>query len=157
MRNLLFVLVFLLFPVHVQAFDFHGIKTGMSKDQVSEALKYLGAPAPNERVSLVQLSEGQSLKGVKWSPRSISFEYDHEDRLYSLTLTYPVSLRGPNDPPVGGMHGLAFRSALEKKYGATLDLKDVLRGISVLEAKVVDEKRRDRFLSHLIKEAMGAI
>ena len=40
-RNLLFVLVLVMFPVHIQAFDFHGIKTGMSKDQVSEALTAL--------------------------------------------------------------------------------------------------------------------
>ena len=105
----------------------------------------------------MQLSGDQGLKGVKWSPRSISFDYDHQDRLYSVALTYPLLLRGPNDPPVAGMHGIAFRSALEKKYGATIEITEVLRGFKQLEAKLVDDKLLERYLSHLTKEAMAAI
>jgi len=156
-KKLFFIIVLFAVPLQLQAFDFHGIKAGMSKDQVYQALKLLGAPAPSETVSLVQMSAAEGLKGVKWSPRSISFHYDHEDRLYSITLSYPVSLRRSEDPPVTGLRGTAFRSALEKKYGATLEIKEVLRGITALEAKIVDDERLERFLSHLINEAKAAI
>ena len=140
------IVLLLVCPLHVHAFDFHGIKSGMSKDQVAKSLEALGARAPNDKNSVGLLPKG--LNSVEFSPSQIKFSFDHEDRLYSLVLVYTEAFGIELD----GVPGRAFILAIERKYKATLE-----RERDTVFATLVDEKRYERYVAHLVGEAIGRI
>ena len=88
------------------AFDFHGVKSGMSKEQVSSALNRLGI---SDSSSYVDVGD-DGISGVKPSPRFLSFGYDHQGKLYQMNIDYlfiKKDLTGPQTE--------AFKEVLEEK------------------------------------------
>jgi hypothetical protein len=115
MKKYLLVLLFTItFSTSSYAFDYHGIKSGMTKDQISKVLSGLGVNKVPDEVSY--LSDVQ-LKGVAIMPYILSMEYDYEGKLYKLELTY-MGHRLPE-----GVNTLAFHQALTEKYKAEIEFE----------------------------------
>ena len=134
MRYTLFaIIIFLSTPSF--AFDFHGIKSGMTESQVSSALKKLGVSDPDS--SYASLGDN-GISGVKPSPRRLSFGYDHEGKLYQMNIDYVFISEGLTGPQT-----VAFKAVLEEKYKALI--KDDKYGY---EAILIDQKMLDKLISH---------
>lgn len=144
MKKYLLILLFAItLPTSAFAFDYHGIKSGMTKDQISKVLSGLGVnKAPNE---VSRLSDVQ-LKGVAIMPYIMSMEYDYEGKLYKLKLTY-MGHRLPE-----GVNTLAFHQALTEKYKAEIEIEK-----ASLTATIVDEKMMLKNILHYKNEYMGQI
>ena len=100
--------LFILVPVSVQAFDFHGIKSGMSNKQVSTELTKFGiSQDKNNQVDLIT-GDTKNMKGVKHSPIMIYFTYNDKDQLYKMQINYHGDFSTPS--------GLGLKLALEQLY-----------------------------------------
>ena len=141
MRNIVGILVFVIaLPAH--GFDFHGIRSGMRKEEVSEVAKQLGASI--SRDGTVTIGD-KGLSGMSPSPESITPAYDNQGHLYQLNLVYHLydvitkGLRYYSDP-----ERKALKLALEEKYQATV-LQEKVR----YYVEMVDQEMLDNYISYL--------
>jgi len=136
MKKAVLAFVFaILTSANAQAFEFHGIKSGMSKEAVSAALTSLGVA--QDKYNQVDLLTGdiESLKGVKHSPIMLSFTYNDKDQLYKMQVNYRGDLSTPR--------GLGLKLALEDRYKAEVKetaIKFYSISIESLVILLVDEK-----------------
>lgn len=142
MKNYLFILLFAItFPTSAFAFDYHGIKSGMTKDQISKVLSGLGVnKAPSEVSSPILVQ----LKGVAIGPSLLSMEYDYEGKLYKLELIYTSF---PKD-----VNAVALHQAITEKYKAEIEIEG-----GSLTVTIVDEKRMLKNILHYKNEYIGEI
>jgi len=146
------VILFTVFSITTaHAFDYHGIKSGMTKAEVSEVLKGLGAT--QDKYNQVDLmGKDKKLKDVNESPIMMSFTYNYEDRLYKLQLNYLTDQTGPR--------GLGLKQALEAKFGAEVTegrLKLYSTSIDNTVAILIDEKMVKSAIAHHKSKYMGEL
>jgi len=143
MKNIVAILV-LVISIPAHAFDFHGIKSGMTMKQVSDVTKQLGVSLSQD--GSITIGD-KGLPGVKLSPERITTAYDDHGRLYQLTLVYPLldyatnQLREYSDP-----EREALKLALENKYQAT-----VITGKARYYVQIVDREMLESYVSYLKK------
>lgn len=101
----------LTFAFNTHAFDYYGIKSGMSKEEVEVKLKSFGVSQDSYNQVDMITGDVKSLKGIELSPIMISFTYNFEDKLYKLQVNYRGTLSNPN--------GVALKSALQEKFKIT--------------------------------------
>jgi len=151
------VILFTVFSITTaHAFDYHGIKSGMTKAEVSEVLKGLGATQDKynqvDLMGLAGMIKDKKLKDVNESPIMMSFTYNYEDRLYKLQLNYLTDQTGPR--------GLGLKQALEAKFGAEVTegrLKLYSTSIDNTVAILIDEKMVKSAIAHHKSKYMGEL
>ena len=151
------VLVFafaILISANAQAFEFHGIKSGMSKEAVSAVLESL-VVAQNKRYGyevaqdeLVYDSNGvdniKSLKGVKHPPLSLSLKYNDKDQLYAMEVVYRIDLSEPD--------GLGLKLALEHLYKAEVKVTRRFGSLFLVDEQIFNStiaRYKEKYLSEL--------
>jgi len=128
MKKLILALLIII-PINSNAFDFHGIKSGMNNEQVSSIIKQLGAS--QDKYNQVDLLSGdvKALKGIKKSPILISFEYNDKDELYKMQINYRGDLSYPS--------GLGLKLALEQLFKVDVKETSIDIGYSIKVASLV--------------------
>ena len=112
MKKLIISILFGLFSVSASAFDYHGIKSGMTKDEMqailkceSETCKFGDDDDPKDNPALDVFFGEIKPHGLK----QIEFAYTHDNKLWRIRLKFEQYKFGIAMPVV-------FKSALEKKY-----------------------------------------
>lgn len=128
-----------------KAFEFHGIKSGMSEEEFAQTISALGGAYNKGRVKMPD----DGLSGVEFSPLHMSPEFDNNGKLYSITISYlPLLMDGVRVGP--------FKAAFKRKY--KVDISEEIDGRSViLQAILIDAKLADAFFKHVTDSYMGKI
>lgn len=113
MKKLAFIIGLAVFgTTYAQAFDFHGIKSGMTKEEVRDAMAAIGATG--------YLGGWESFKSIAFPPNRIVDGYDHTGKLMQLQLVYRIY--GLSSPALS-----ALKSTLETRLKAVvLELEKVI-------------------------------
>jgi hypothetical protein len=116
MKKIVFLItVVFLTTGYAQAFDFHGVKSGMTKEQVEQAMTAIGAK--NARYPD---NKWEEFKTIDFPPLTVLTEYDHAGKLMELQLGYATNKL--SSPAIS-----ALKSALETTFKATIhELENVL-------------------------------
>ena len=89
------------------AFEYHGIKSGMTRNEVAQSMAPLGGNKSKHS------DTWSDIKNIPFPPQDIELIYDHNDRLYRAVLRYWVA----NIPDA---QASALRVVLPEKYGAVI-------------------------------------
>jgi len=150
MKKYIYVLA-LLFSIPAYAFDYHGIKSGMSKSEVSAVLSKLGTTQDEYNQVDLLMGDVKKLKGVKYSPIMISFTYNYDGKLYKMQLNYYQDQSGPK--------GIGLKAALESKFKAVVRegrVKLYTSSIDTTVALLIDDEIVKKSIAHhkntLLKE-----
>ena len=145
LRLLFAGLIMSLFATEAIAFEFHGIKSGMSETEFSSALEHLGGRYSNGSVDLNE----DGLTGVHYSPTILTPSFDHNGKLYQLKLIYlPISMDEIRIGP--------FVKAFAKKYDVEV-VEKKLSGSLVLEAVFMDKALANALFQHATQEYLDKI
>jgi hypothetical protein len=137
-KYLLILLVIAINPAF--AFDYHGIKSVMTKEKVSSVLAEIGV-----KTKEVSFISDVKLNGVEIVPYIMTFEYDYQNKLYKIEMTY----MGHH---LEGVNTVAFHQALTEKYKAEIEIE---RGS--LKAILLDSKLQLKNILHYKNELLGKI
>jgi hypothetical protein len=123
---LILTILILILPMQVHAFDFHGVKSGMTKEEVSKSMKSLGA-----KNGKYDKSKWEEFKSISFPPHVAVLKYNHNEKLMEMSLgysTYKLSTTAVD----------ALKSVIKSKFkGTILELENTV-GVVLLDVNIMN-------------------
>ena len=123
----------ILFPVNALAFDWHGVRSGMTMEQVQEAMVQIGAI---EKRSYPD-NYWEQFETILFPPSMASVRLDHAGKLLELQLSYKT-----RSLSMSAMS--ALKDVLKSKFNARI----IAESDGLLAIVIVDEKTRQNDIEH---------
>jgi len=136
MKRLLFItFLVLMMPIHAYAFNFHGVKSGMTKEEIEKTMEALGA-----KNNKYDESKWEEFKSIGFPPVFAILKFDHNGKLLEMQLFYSTYKL-----PSTAIE--ALKHVLKSKFKATmLDLDNSI-GVILVDASLM--KRDIEFYKQL--------
>lgn len=126
MKKIIIITFFTIFiSNYAIAFDFHGIKSGMTKEQVMKAMSKLGAKKAG-----YPDNKWEGFKSITFSPHTALTEYDYAGKLLELQLGYSTYKFSRSKMA-------AIKSVLKSKYKAIILELDNGLGAILTDEKIL--------------------
>ena len=115
MKNYFFVIILCITSFTLNAFEYHGLKSGMSKEEVQSILKckYSSSCSFGDDDSEDNIALDAFFGEIKpYQLKEISFAYTNDNKLWRIILKFEKPMFGIARPA-------GFKTALEEKYPDT--------------------------------------
>ena len=148
MKKIVLFLFMVLLIQNAYAFDFHGIKSGMFKNDVMIAFKNAGGykfPSTNGNEEVMRFKD----KIIKKAPNNVEFFYTHDSILYEMVLTY--------DDIKNKIEKDAFITAMKRKYNSYFEEIHVYEDLYVLKFVLRDESIVQQEMNYYINSFVDKI
>lgn len=140
--NLMIIITIMFMPFSINAFEFKGVKSGMTSEEVSSITGSSGSLSKGEAENWLNKTKYMPSIGIS---EGVSFEYGHDKKLYGMTIKFA--------PPNMFMRGKARDGGRDLFYSEVcndgVEVKRNNRNNSqYIECRILDSKELARSIKY---------